>query len=131
MKNRHIWLFYISFLGIHFSNLAQNQNDLISNDTIIIKSDSLIKKDYKLRFGFDPVKTILSQTDKNYKGIEIIGDLNLFNNLFLTIELGTEDKTKQSEKINFWPLKMFRTKIDKNKNVMTSALGPSTFKKNS
>ena len=48
MKNRHIWLFYISFLGIHFSNLAQNQNDLISNDTIIIKSDSLIKKDYKL-----------------------------------------------------------------------------------
>ena len=101
MKNRHIWLFYISFLGMHFSNLAQNQNDLISNDTIIIKSDSLIKKDYKLRFGFDPVKTILSQTDKNYKGIEIIGDLNLFNNLFLAIELGTEDKTKQSEKINF------------------------------
>ena len=101
MKNKHIWLFYISFLGIHFSNQAQGENKIISNDTIIIKSDSLNKKTYKLRFGFDPIKTVLSQTDNNYNGIEIVGDLSLFENLFLAIELGTEDKTKQSEKINF------------------------------
>ena len=55
----------------------------------------------KLRFGFDPIKTVLSQTDNNYNGIEIVGDFSLFKNLFFAIEFGTEDKTKQSEKINF------------------------------
>ena len=101
MKNKRIWLFYISFLGINFSNQAQSENKIISNDTIIIKSDSLNKKHSKLRFGFDPIKIVLSQTDNNYNGLEIVGDLSLFENLFLAIEFGTEEKTKQSEKINF------------------------------
>ena len=100
MKNKRIWLFYISFLVIHFSSKAHNKNELVYNDTIINISDSL-KKKYALRFGFDPLKIALSQTDKNYNGFEIAGDLNFFENLFLAIELGTEDRTKQSEKINF------------------------------
>ena len=101
MKNKHIWLFYISFLVIHFSSKAQNENELVYNDTIVNISDSLKKKNYALRFGFDPLKIVLSQTDKNYSGFEVIGDLNFFENLFLSIEFGREDKTKQSEKINF------------------------------
>ena len=101
MKNKHIWLFYISFLVIHFSSKAQNKNELVYNDTIVNISDSLKKKKYALRFGFDALKIALSQTDKNYSGIEVVGDLNFFENLFLSIEFGTEDKTKQSEKINF------------------------------
>ena len=101
MKNNHIWLFYISFLVIHFSSKAQNENELVYNDTIVNISDSLKKKNYALRFGFDPLKIALSQTDKNYSGFEVIGDLNFFENLFLSIEFGREDKTKQSEKINF------------------------------
>ena len=101
MKNKHIWLFYISFLVIHFSSKAQNENELVYNDTIVNISDSLKKKNYALRFGFDPLKIALSQTDKNYSGFEVIGDLNFFENLFLSIEFGREDKTKQSEKINF------------------------------
>ena len=99
MKNKHIWLFYISFLVIHFSSKAQNENELVYNDTIVNISDSLKKKNYALRFGFDPLKIALSQTDKNYSGFEVIGDLNFFENLFLSIEFGREDKTKQSEKI--------------------------------
>ena len=101
MKNKHIWLFYISFLVIHLSSKAQNKNELVYNDTIVNISDSLNKKNYALRFGFDPLKIALSQTDKNYSGFEVVGDLNFFENLFLSIEFGTEDKTKQSEKINF------------------------------
>lgn len=101
MKNKHIWLFYISFLVIHLSSKAQNKNELVYNDTIVNISDSLNKKNYALRFGFDPLKIALSQTDKNYSGFEVVGDLNFFENLFLSIEFGREDKTKQSEKINF------------------------------
>ena len=101
MKNKHIWLFYISFLVIHFSSKAHNKNELVYNDTIVNISDSLKKKNYALRFGFDLLKIALSQTDKNYSGFEVVGDLNFFENLFLSIECGTEDKTKQSEKINF------------------------------
>ena len=101
MKNKHIWLFYISFLVIHFSSKAHNKNELVYNDTIVNISDSLKKKNYALRFGFDPLKIALSQTDKNYSGFEVVGDLNFFENLFLSIEFGREDKTKQSEKINF------------------------------
>ena len=101
MKNKHIWLFYISFLVIHFSSKAHNKNELVYNDTIVNISDSLKKKKYALRFGFDPLKIALSQTDKNYNGFEIAGDINFFKNLFFSIEFGTEDKTKQSEKINF------------------------------
>ena len=101
MKNKHIWLFYISFLVIHFSSKAHNKNKLVYNDTIVNISDSLKKKKYALRFGFDPLKIALSQTDKNYNGFEIAGDINFFKNLFFAIEFGTEDKTKQSEKINF------------------------------
>ena len=101
MKNKHIWLFYISFLVIHLSSKAHNKNELVYNDTIVNISDSLKKKKYALRFGFDPLKIALSQTDKNYSGFEVVGDLNFFENLFLSIEFGREDKTKQSEKINF------------------------------
>ena len=31
MKNKHIWLFYISFLVIHFSSKAHNKNKLVYN----------------------------------------------------------------------------------------------------
>ena len=86
MKNKHIWLFYISFLVIHFSSNAHNKNKLVYNDTIVNISDSLKKKKYALRFGFDALKIALSQTDKNYSGFEIVGDLNFFENLFLSIE---------------------------------------------
>ncbi len=101
MKNKLIWLFCISFFGIHFSNLAQNQKELISNDSIKIKSDSLIKNKYTLRFGFNPIKTILSKTEKNFNGFEFVSDFNILKNIYIALELGKEEKTKQSEQINF------------------------------
>jgi hypothetical protein len=105
MKFKHTWLYYISIFGIFFSTIAQQYEEKrVLNDSLFKNIDSLKVKNevpYSIRFGLDIYKTILSQTDENYKGIEFVGDIKVWKDIYAAVEIGNETKTKQSEQINF------------------------------
>ena len=64
------------------------------------KTDSISPKieKYGVRFGADISKLIQSFYDKNYKGIEFVGDYRLTKNYYLAGELGNENTTIEDEK---------------------------------
>jgi len=95
MKTACTWHYIISFIFI--ANLqslsAQSKNDSLVNDKI--------KAPLTLRFGIDLFQPAISQFDKTFKGFEIVGDLRINENLYLSSEIGTLERTQQSELINF------------------------------
>ena len=66
------------------------------------KKDSIIKIErYGFRFGLDLYKISRSLYDKNYKGLELVGDYRIRKNYYLAAELGTENKTTDDTRLNF------------------------------
>ena len=68
-----------------------------------VKKDSLVPKTerYGLRIGVDAVKLANSFFEKNYKGIELVGDYRLTKRYYLAGELGNENKSVQDNHIDF------------------------------
>lgn len=67
------------------------------------KTDTIIplKKDrYGLRVGVDLYRLSRGLYDKNYKGIELVGDYRLTKRYFAAAELGSEDKTTEDDRLN-------------------------------
>lgn len=54
-----------------------------------------------LRFGVDLYHLVRSQVDDDFSGFEVVADLKVYKDLYAAIELGVEDRTLQSEQINF------------------------------
>lgn len=65
-------------------------------DTILVKTDR-----YGLRVGIDLFKLSRSFYEKDYKGLEIVGDYRLTKRYFLAGELGNENKTVDDDRLNF------------------------------
>ncbi|WP_396168244.1 DUF6048 family protein [Flavobacterium sp.] len=66
------------------------------------KTDTIVplKKDrYGLRVGLDLYRLTRGLYDKNYKGIELVGDYRLTKKYFLAAELGSEDKTTEDDRL--------------------------------
>ncbi len=97
MKKVHIWLFIISLLTVVHRTTAQETMEEEVVDTIMKRE----KKPYTIRFGVDLSKPVMAQLDKDYFGLELVGDIRLFSEFYGAIELGNERKTQQSELINF------------------------------
>lgn len=66
------------------------------------KTDSIPPKieRFGIRFGADIFKLTRSFYDKNYKGIEFVGDYRLTKNYYLAAELGNENKTTEDDRLN-------------------------------
>ncbi|MBP2284621.1 hypothetical protein H4V97_002939 [Flavobacterium sp. CG_23.5] len=68
------------------------------------KKDSIpvpVKTDrYGIRVGVDLYKLTRALYDKNYKGIEFVGDYRLTKKYFLAAELGNENKTTDDTRLN-------------------------------
>jgi hypothetical protein len=79
-----------------FQNIEQLPKQII-NDTI---SHAKTNR-YGLRIGVDLYKLTRALYDKNYKGIEFVGDYRLTKKYFLTAELGNENKTTDDSRLNF------------------------------
>jgi hypothetical protein len=75
------------------------QTESNSNDTLI-KKDKLIEIN-KIRLGFDLLKPILSSSEGDNLNYEIVGDLQLTENIYLAGEYGLVDKVIEDENINF------------------------------
>ena len=97
MKKKQIYLFIIS---IYLStNMLISQTESKSNDSLIEK-DKLLNIN-KIRFGFDLLKPIASSSEGDNLNYEIVGDLQLTENIYLAGEYGSIDKVIEDENINF------------------------------
>ena len=97
MKNKQIYLFIISICLS--TNMLIGQTESNSNDTLI-KKDKLLNIN-KIRFGFDLLKPIASSSEGDNLNYEIVGDLQLTENIYLAGEYGSIDKLIEDENINF------------------------------
>lgn len=84
-----------------FSKLLILTSLLVNGQTI--KTDSIPPKieKYGVRFGADISKLIQSFYDKNYTGIEFVGDYRLTKNYYLAGELGNENTTVEDNRLSF------------------------------
>ena len=97
MKKKQIYLFIISICLS--TNMLIGQTESNSNDTLI-KKDKLLKIN-KIRLGFDLLKPVLSSSEGDNLNYEIVGDLQLTENIYLAGEYGLIDKVIEDENINF------------------------------
>jgi len=97
MKKKQIFIFIISIIIPIQTVFSQVENQL---------TDSLINKNKilninKIRFGFDIFKPIKSSSDGDNLNYEIVGDLQITENLYLAGEYGLIDRLIEDENINF------------------------------
>jgi len=103
MRPKPIWLFFISLL-FSFASWAQTVSAPLPEENVSQQPDTLgvkEKKTYGLRFGLDLHRLIGFQFNRDFSGIELVGDLRLGKDLYVAAELGNENKTQQSEQIHF------------------------------
>ena len=67
------------------------------------KTDSIPAKTYRygVRFGVDVSKIARALYEKDYQGIEIVGDYRLTKKYYIAGEFGNENKTVNDERLNF------------------------------
>lgn len=94
MKHISKYFFSILLVLISFSIHAQKEKD----STVTTSEKS---KRYGIRFGVDLFKLSRSFYEKDYKGLEIVGDYRLTKNYYLAGEIGNENKTVDDDRLNF------------------------------
>lgn len=95
MKTKHISTLGISILLMLMSISALAQNEDTSDPVV---SDSLkITNRYGIRLGGDLSKLIRTVLEDDYQGFEIMGDYRLTKRLYISGEIGFEEKTTKSE----------------------------------
>ena len=97
MKKRQTYLFIISLIIPSSMVFSQAESEL--NDSLFIK-DKLLNIN-KVRLGFDVFKPIKSSSDGDNLNYEIVGDLQITENLYLAAEYGLTDRLIEDENINF------------------------------
>lgn len=75
--------------------LSSAQNKPAAKDSI------KITQRYGLRLGFDAYRLTRSFYDKNYKGLELVGDYRLTKKIYIAGELGNEQKTVNDDQLNY------------------------------
>lgn len=100
---RHILKSFFSLLFVLFSLLSNAQN---TQDKVpaAVGKDSIapIKVNrYGLRVGVDLFRLSRSLWEKDYRGVELVGDYRLTKKYYLAGELGNEDKTVEEDYLSF------------------------------
>ena len=97
MKKIQIYLFITSLIIPIQMVFSQVENQL--NDSLIEKNKTLNLD--KIRLGFDIFKPIKSSSKGDNLNYEIVGDLQITENLYLAAEYGLIDRLIEDENINF------------------------------
>ena len=97
MKKRQTYLFIISLIIPSAMVFSQTESEL--NDSLTTKNKILNIN--KIRFGFDVFKPIKSSSEGDNLNYEIVGDLQITENLYLAAEYGLTDRLIEDENINF------------------------------
>jgi len=91
MKYMLKFIFSLALLALSINGNAQEK------DTTTVS----YPERYGLRVGVDLHRLSKSFYEKDYKGLEIIGDYRLTQRFYLAGELGNEDKTVDDDRLNF------------------------------
>ena len=97
MKKRQTYLFIISLIIPTSMVFSQTESEL--NDSLNINNKILNIN--KIRLGFDIFKPIKSSSEGDNLNYEIVGDLQITENLYLSAEYGLIDRLIEDENINF------------------------------
>tara|TARA_B100001248_G_scaffold51178_1_gene33188 strand:- start:205 stop:927 length:723 start_codon:yes stop_codon:yes gene_type:complete len=97
MKKRQTYLFIISLIIPSSMVFSQAENELI--DSLTIKNKLLNIN--KIRLGIDVFKPIKSSSDGDNLNYEIVGDIQITENLYLAAEYGLTNMLIEDENINF------------------------------
>ncbi len=97
-----ICLVLLSFLG-NAQEKNVKQKDTIPKKETTAKKDSVVpkKERYGLRVGVDLFKLTRSFYEKDYRGIELVGDYRLTRRHYFAAEIGNENKTVDDDRVNF------------------------------
>lgn len=60
-----------------------------------------VKEKYGLRVGVDIYRLTRAFYDKDYKGLELVGDFRMTKKIYLAGEIGNENKTVDDDRFNF------------------------------
>ena len=88
--------FIFSSCFVLCSLLSNAQETEKKADSIAIKTNR-----YGLRIGIDLFKLSRSFYEKDYKGLEIVGDYRIRKSYYLAGEIGNENKTVDDDRLNF------------------------------
>ena len=80
---------------LSFSSNAQEAKTA-TKDSVATKTER-----YGLRVGVDLFKLTRSFYEKDYRGLELVGDYRLTRKHFLAAEIGNENKTVDDDRLNF------------------------------
>lgn len=97
-------LIYILYFSLSLSYLAAQELQESALELKKMENDSVITKflfAYNLRVGVDLSRPLLGLNNQDYTGFELVGDLRISDKLYIATEIGNENKTIQSEQINF------------------------------
>lgn len=95
MKHISKFTFSISLVLLSFTSNAQEKTE-VKKDSIPHK-----KERYGLRVGVDLFKLTRSFYEKDYRGLELVGDYRLTRRHYLAAEIGNENKTVDDDQLNF------------------------------
>ena len=88
---KHILKYTFSLFIVLFSIIGNAQT----------KDTTKIAQRYGLRVGVDLHRLSKSFYDKDYQGLEIVGDYRISKKFYIAGELGNEDKTTDDDRFNF------------------------------
>lgn len=83
-------LFFISLLSSVVAANAQQEQDTTK-----------VKQVYGIRFGIDISKPIISLTDTDYKGFEVVTDARVYKDVYAVLEFGYDNKTGTEDYLNY------------------------------
>jgi hypothetical protein len=94
---------YTFSLFLVLCSILVNAQKTVEKDSTVTKKDSIKPKTerYGLRVGVDLFKLSRSFYDKNYKGLELVGDFKFTRKHYLAAEIGNENKTVADDQLNF------------------------------
>ena len=93
MKKTYMLKYFISFFILinYFSLFSQEKSEI----------DSIYKSTYGIKLGLDFSKQIRMLTEPEYKGLVLIGDYRILDKIYISIELGSEEKLVKNEVLSF------------------------------
>lgn len=95
MKMKLMLKYFFSFLFV-ITSFFMNAQEVKKKDSIAPKQER-----YGIRVGVDLFKLTRSFYEKDYRGLELVGDYKLTRKHYIAAEVGNENKTVDEPQINF------------------------------
>ena len=100
MKRKPVFIFFISLL-LSICGFAQEQKPQEKATPTPTQASKKYYQHYGLRIGADISKLVRTFTDKNYEGLELVGDYRLNNRYYIAGEIGKEYKNSTTNYFDF------------------------------